>query len=100
MMLNAYKPIMGILSNDLREMGYEPTNRDSPFSEQGKLWSKGYEIVCDHTAIVIRTTDRQHVEIPDPYDEVHRYRRSRKVKLPGGHISSYDWGDDDSGFRY
>jgi len=83
------------IASDLRRMGYEPTNRDSPFSEQGKLWSKGYEVVCDDTAIVIRAGEETNeIDFLAEDETVYRYRSSNNVKLPGGFISSYEWGDD------
>jgi hypothetical protein len=45
---------MGRLSNELREIGYEPTEKQSPFHDNGQLWRNSYEYVCDETAIVIR----------------------------------------------
>lgn len=93
---------MGTLSEDLRNMGYEPTDRESPFDESGSLWTKGYELVCDETGIVISNDDggssfrgeRQTTE------EVYRYQNSDNVKLPGGYIGSYDWGHDGERFKY
>lgn len=94
---------MGVLSDDLKNMGYEPTGKESPFDEDGRLWTKGYELVCDETGGVIRKdsgssfrgTERQTAQ------ETYRYRNSGKVKLAGGHVSSYEWGKDDGGrFTY
>lgn len=96
---------MGTLSRDLADLGYEPTDKESPFDDNGKLWTKGYELVCDETGTVIRKESEQ------PFRggrgrasqrETYRYRNSDKVKLIGGYVSNYEWGrDDDSGrFTY
>lgn len=89
---------MGALSDDLKAMGYEPTGRESPFDEGGLLWTKGYELVCDETGIVIRKSERRRLDRNG--DNTYRYRNSGKVKLPGGFVSNYDWGDSENGFRY
>lgn len=86
---------MGTLSDDLRALGYEPTERESPFEDGGRLWTKGYELVCDETGIVI---DKDGAGTPfrnGRSSEVYRYRNSEKVKLVGGHVSNYEWGRDD-----
>lgn len=93
---------MGALKDDLKEMGYEPTEKESPFDENGSLWTNGYEVVCDETGIVIgkdsgrpfRRTERQRAQ------ETYRYRNSGKVKLIGGFTSSYEWGESKDGFKY
>ena len=98
---------MGRLSEDLRDMGFMPTGEESPVDEGGVLWSKGHEIVCDETGVVI---DGNHHGDPDPEDNeelevncgqvVYRYRNSENVKLVGGYTGSYDWGHDGERFRY
>lgn len=95
---------MGRLSEDLRDMGFTPTGKESPVDEDGTLWSKGHEIVCDETAVVI---DGNH-HVPEEHDEVetnrgrvvYRYRNSENVKMPGGYTGSYDWGKRDERFQY
>lgn len=95
---------MGTLSSDLKSLGYSRTEKESPFDDAGTLWTKGYELVCDETGIVIRKDsgssfrgERQ----PSSSEKVYRYRNSQKIKLPGGFVGSYDWGrDEDSRFRY
>lgn len=101
---------MGELSGDLRDMGYEPTEKESPFEDAGRLWTKGYELVCDETGIVISNEDdssflgeeQDDEGEDDRSDDVYRYRNSENVKLAGGHVSSYDWGRDEerNRFRY
>lgn len=91
---------MGVLSDDLREMGYDPTDRESPFDDNGKLWTKGYEAVCDETGIVIRDEGDSSFQGERDNKETHRYRNSEKVKLLGGYVSSYDWGRNGDGFNY
>lgn len=46
--------MMSGLSKDLASMGYERTERESPFHDDGQLWSNSYELVCDKTGFVIR----------------------------------------------
>lgn len=93
---------MGVLSDDLDKLGYEPTEQESPFDENGTLWTKGYELVCDETGGVIRKDsgssfrgERQHSG-----EEVYRYHNSGKVRMPGGYVGSYEWGKSEDGFRY
>jgi len=80
----------------LKEAGYERTERESPFSDDGELWTNSYELVCDETAIVIRK-DRATRSQEDDEERVYTYRNSDKVKLYGGYVSSYDWGESESG---
>lgn len=94
---------MGTLSDDLEQLGYEPTEKESPFDEDGSLWTKGYELVCDETGIVIRKDSGNPFrgEREDSSEEtVYRYRHSEKVKLAGGYVGSYDWGRDGERFKY
>lgn len=96
---------MGVLSDELREMGYEPTGEESPVDASGEIWSNGYEKVCDETGIVI---DGNHHGEDDDDDSVerrcgkivYRYHQSKRVKLNGGYTGSYDWGHEDDRFRY
>lgn len=85
---------MGRLSDVLRDMEFSPTGRESPVSEDGELWTNGHETVCDETGIII---DGNHhaEENGDGESHVYRYRNSGRVKLPGGHVSSYEWGEDE-----
>ena len=85
---------MGHLSEVLRDMGFMPTGEESPVDESGTLWSKGHEIVCDETGVVI---DGKHHGSDEPDDEVetkcgqvvYRYQNSGRVKLIGGYVSNY-----------
>jgi hypothetical protein len=76
-------------------MGFVPTGEDSPVDESGKLWSKGHELVCDETSIVI--DGNHHVDDDDDEREkqdgrvVHRYDNSKKVRLPGGFERQYEY---------
>jgi len=92
---------MGALSDELNDMGYEPTEKESPFDESGRLWTKGYELVCDETGGVIRKDENpfRDTERQTAHD-VYRYRNSEKVKLVGGHVSNYDWGRDEESGRF
>jgi len=91
---------MGYLSTDLREMGYERTEKESPFDEDGILWSKGYEAICDQTGFVIREGENPFRGERESSERVYRYRNSNEVKLAGGYVSSYDWGRNDTKFYY
>jgi hypothetical protein len=95
---------MGVLSDDLERLGYEPTDRDSPFDDDGYLWTKGYELVCDETGGVIRKDSGSSFrgERQSSEEKVYRYYNSEKVRMPGGYVGSYNWGtDEESGrFRY
>lgn len=93
---------MGSMWRNLRDLGYSRTEKESPFDDNGQLWTKGYELVCDQTGIVIRKDGRNTFETDesDTKENVYRYRNSEKVKLPGGYVGSYDWGRDEERFRY
>lgn len=93
------------LAKELRSLGYERTERESPFDEEGQLWSNSFELVCDKTGAVIRKEESQYT--PDehegswPDDDRHSYSESGLMKMAGGYIGSYDWGHDDDGrFEY
>ena len=93
---------MGTLSSDLERLGYERTEKASPFDEKGTLWSNGFELVCDETAIII---DADSPEIGGGDQETRerdyfRYPNSNKVRMIGGFFGSYDWGYDDDKFSY
>lgn len=93
---------MGYLASDLRSMGFSPTGQQSPFDEAGTLWSNGYELVCDETAIVIEGGGSK-VKGEDESEWFHRnrgrftYPSSGSVKMIGGFLSSYEWGEDEKG---
>jgi len=95
---------MGKLSKDLADLGYSRTEEESPFVEEGgELWSKGYELVCDETGIVIRNSESESFfqKFGGKRDEsVYRYQNSENVKLPGGYTGSYSWGKEDDEFLY
>jgi len=88
---------MGYLSDTLRDMGFVPTGEESPVSDDGRLWSKHGERVCDETGIVI--DGNHHVDSGDD-EHIYRYRSSNRVKMPGGYTGSYDWGHDGEDFDY
>lgn len=100
---------MGRLSDDLKEMGFVTTGEESPITEDGTVWRKGVEVVCDETGVVI---DGNHYvdDESDDGDEsevemhcgqrVHRYRNSERVKLNGAFLGNFHWGDDGDGFDY
>ena len=97
---------MGRLASDLKNMGFERTERESPVDEAGTLWSNGYELVCDETGTII---DGNHHVAPDSDSDDHemhcgelvfRYQTSKRVKLPGGYTGSYHWGESDGRFTY
>lgn len=81
---------MGELSDNLKELGYEPTGDESPFDDDGELWTNGTEMVCDETAIVI-DSDSPEVSGGDSARErdYFRYEKSNKVKMVGGFIGPY-----------
>lgn len=91
---------MGVLSHDLKNLGYSRTEKESPFDEDGTLWTKGYELVCDETAIVISKDTARKREKRDSDDNVYTYQNSDNVKMIGGYIGSYNWGEDDGEFLY
>jgi hypothetical protein len=89
---------MGRLSDDLQEMGFTTTGEESPIDENGTVYRKGIEAVCDETGVVI---DGNHFqEENDNSNERHEYRNSGKVKLFGAYLGNFDWGDDGDRFRY
>lgn len=90
---------MGYLSNELRDMGFVTTGKESPITEDGTVWRKGTEAVCDETGVVL---DGDHVsdDSEDDDDDRHRYRHSERVKMYGAFLGEFDWGDDGETFRY
>lgn len=82
---------MGTLSSDLKHLGYEPTEQESPFDDDGTLWSDGVELVCDETGIVIDTTEAERMRGDDAAGNRTRFRypNSNKVRMLGGFFSNY-----------
>lgn len=83
---------MSKLANDLLKEGFERTERESPFHDNGTLWKNSYELVCDETGIVIR--GGEHTTIPEiierMWEGTPRYSNSGRVILPGGMKQAYD----------
>lgn len=62
------------LAKELRDLGYERTERESPFKEGGELWTNSYELVCDETGFIIRKDERKwkkvnghHLELKEQF---------------------------------
>jgi len=89
---------MSKLAKDLRKEGYNPTNGDSPFAENGKLWYNSYEVVCDETGMVLDgDVFRRSKNSTDNSRET--YYNSGKVRLYGGFEEAYDWNQiNESGY--
>lgn len=79
---------VGRLSSDLENLGYSPTDEESPFDEDGYLWSDGKELVCDQTAIVIGG-ERATYSHSTSEKEYFKYPNSKKVRMPGGFFRPY-----------
>lgn len=92
------------LATSLYNSGYDKTERDSPFHDNGTLWKNSHEIICDKTGIVIRNTDEYTLdndnETSTKKNENPRYDNSDKVILPGGMQRVYEWGDSNGEFVY
>ena len=89
---------MGVLATDLKKMGFERLEKESPIDERGTLWTDGHEVVCDQTGTVI---DGDHFpDSEEASDEVYYYHNSGRVKLCGGYTGSYEWRERDGKFRY
>lgn len=80
---------MGVLSTDLDDLGYEVTERESPFDDEGQLWKNSYEYVCDETGIVIRKDGSRSEHDSDEEEERHTYQNTDTVKLYGGYVRPY-----------
>jgi hypothetical protein len=84
---------MSRLRDDLLNDGFERTERESPFHDDGTLWRNSYELVCDETGIVIRGGEHTHLSeiIERMWEGTPRYSNSGRVILPGGMIQAYDY---------
>lgn len=92
---------MNPLARALKRDGYERTERESPFHEDGTLWTNSYELVCDKTAGVIRKdSSRESDEGNERVVERHEYYNSKQTRMMGGYVSAYDWGHDEGQFTY
>lgn len=80
---------MGELTTDLHDLGYEVTERESPFDDDGQLWKNSFEYVCDETGIVIRKERDSRDTQDDDEMERHTYQNTKKTKLFGGYIRPY-----------
>lgn len=76
-------------------MGYERTERESPFAENGTLWTNSFELVCDKTAMIIRKDGSQDTISDDtddwPDGDRHTYEHSNNTKAAGGYLGTYQW---------
>jgi hypothetical protein len=90
------------LARELRHSGYERTERESPFHDEGTLWTNSYELVCDKTAQVIRKDGGTESTDSDSSSsfERHEYYNSENPRMMGGYVSAYDWGHEENNFRY
>lgn len=92
------------LARELRTLGYERTERESPFHDDGMLWTNSYELVCDRTLLVIRKSgNKDGSEGSDddwPSGGRHTYRNTETVKQAGGYVGAYDWGEGGDSFDY
>jgi hypothetical protein len=91
------------LARDLRSLGYDLTERDSPFHDDGRLWTNSYELICDKTGHVIRKAEQGESvdQDTDPASfERHEYYTSSRCRMMGGYASAYDWGYDNESFTY
>jgi|APHM01.1.fsa_nt_gi hypothetical protein len=93
---------MHAFARELRDDGYERTGRESPFDEDGELWTNSYELVCDKTGMVIRKDggNKSSNEKEDTMVERHEYYNSGNTRMIGGYVSAYDWGHDGDSFSY
>jgi len=90
------------LARELRHSGYERTERESPFHDEGTLWTNSYELVCDKTAQVIRKdggTESKQDEEGSSFER-HEYYNSENPRMMGGYVSAYDWGHEENNFQY
>jgi hypothetical protein len=84
---------MGTLSSDLKNMGFERTEQESPFHEYGILWANSFELVCDETGYVIRGGEdmRDNMRaVSELSEQTPRYTNSKRVILPGGFSHVYN----------
>lgn len=91
---------MGQLASNLKDQGFERTERDSPFDEAGTLWANSHELVCDETGIVVTSEEEIREEestVAELSSSTPRYSNSNRVILPGGFKHVYDWGEDEDG---
>lgn len=94
---------MAYIDNDLAQEGFERTEMDSPYDEDGTLWQKNSEVVCDETAIVVEDTEEQfdtQQSVAELSERTVRYNNSSNVKLPGGFIDAYPYDYDEGRYRY
>jgi len=89
---------MGALSRELYKEGFERTERESPFHDDGTLWENSYELVCDETGIVIRGGESRSISeiLEKMWEGTPRYKNSDRVILPGGMQQAYHWGSGDN----
>jgi hypothetical protein len=81
------------LAKEFRSLGYERTEKESPFDEDGTLWTNSYELVCDKTGLVIRKdvskNSNKNYDTSWPQKERHEYQNSERTKMAGGYIRPY-----------
>jgi len=75
--------------NNLRSDGYEPTNTECSFCEDGELWVNSFELVCDNCGGVVRKGEDEFSDFLNSRDDLPTYNGSGKIVLPGAYISEH-----------
>lgn len=94
---------MAYIDDNLEDNGFERTEMESPYDENGTLWQKGHEVVCDETAIVIESEEQKfdtQQSVAELTENTRRYSNSNRVRLPGGFINAYPYDYDAGRYRY
>jgi hypothetical protein len=75
--------------DNLRSNGYDPTDTECSFCEEGELWVNSFELVCDNCGGVVRKGESEYSDFRNSRDNLPTYNGSGKVVLPGAHCSTH-----------
>jgi hypothetical protein len=75
--------------NNLRSNGYDPTDTECSFCEEGELWVNSFELVCDNCGGVVRKGESEYSDFRNSRDDLPTYNGSGKVVLPGAYCSTH-----------
>ena len=81
--------------------GFVNTGEECHHCEDGTIWKGNNEGICDNCYVTLHGHKKNEKRSNSWLDgDRPRYPGSNKVKLAGGFLKPYEWGEVDGRFRY